>query len=95
MKTSIPWLWQHRQYLSTKTLFGLCIMSGISSLKSKISYLSTIAVEKARGKQVSVVYYDPDSGVIDWPEFPNQNSGVLVVPQAHTIEQWIERYGDG
>ncbi len=68
-------------------------MSGISSLKSKISYLSTIAVEKARGKQVSVAFYDPESGVIDWPEFPNQNGGVLVIPRAVTLEQWAEQYG--
>ena len=52
-------------------------------------YLKSVSVEKARGKQVSVVYMD--DGVVDWPEFPNQNGGVLVVPRPITEGEWVEK----
>jgi hypothetical protein len=92
MKTSIPWLWQHRQHIPVTTFWRLIFMSGLNAINSKLRYLKSVSVEKAKGRQVSVVYMDED-GQIDWPQNPNQNGGCLVVPRALTMKRWIEKYG--
>jgi hypothetical protein len=69
------------------------IMSGWSSAEGRLRHLGKKSKAVEAGKRVSVVYYDLDSGVVDWPENPNQNGGCLVVPRALTMEQWAEKYG--
>ena len=56
--------------------------------------LSSVSVAKVRDKRVFVVYFDPASGEIDWPENPNQQGGCLVVPRpCKTSAEWQVKYG--
>ena len=62
-------------------------MAGLNAIASKMKHLSSVSNEKARGRQVSVVYMD-DNGNIDWPDNPN-SSGVLVVPKpCKCLDEW-------
>ena len=66
---------------------------GWSSAESRIRNLGKKSKAIVEGNQVSVVFYDPESDIIDWPEYPNQNGGCLVVPRPVSESEWIEKYG--
>ena len=68
-------------------------MGGWSSAESRIKNLGKKAEVVVKGKQVSVVYFDPVSGLIDWPI--NVGNGVLLVPQLMSEsdwEMWVAEY---
>ena len=67
-------------------------MAGLSAVSSKLKYLSSVTVNKVRGRQVSVVYLN-DDGSIAWPDNPN-SSGVLVVPKPCTSDEWQAKNGN-
>ncbi len=65
-------------------------MAGLSSIQSKIRYMSTLTTDRVRSREQSVVYMN-DDGSIDWPENPN-SSGVLCVPcPCKTLAEWQAR----
>jgi hypothetical protein len=66
-------------------------MSGWSSAESRIRSLGKKSYAVELGKRTSVVFYDPETGVVNWPS--NAGDGVLLVPCQLTIEQWVEKYG--
>lgn len=91
MRTSIRWLWQHKQYLPARILLRLIMGLGISAISSKLHTMSNITVSKIKGKQQSVVFMK-DDGSIDWPENPN-SSGVLVVPcPFKNLHEWQAKH---
>lgn len=74
---------------------------GWSSAESRLRHIGKMAEMVHRSKQASVVFYDPESGVVDWPEVINQRGGCLLV--ARPFEQsekgesewleWVGKYG--
>lgn len=45
----------------------------------------------AKGRQQSLVYFDPENGIIDWP--PHPTLGILLTPHPVSERQWVEKYG--
>ena len=66
-------------------------MGGWSSAESRLRNLGKKSKAVEQGNRVSVVFYDPETGVIDWPR--NPASGVLVVPGKMSESEWAEKYG--